>query len=160
MKLHGSTVEHLTPEDYQQIEEEHSKLHEVLTNLRSICCNLDNQLSCQVCSREKLASCQGQINSIFYNLTNLSENHFRHEEVIILKGVHATRKYEHFLDHRKAHLTIMNDLLEEMDRKSDLAERPAETAARFRHLHKKISHLFEEHARLFDDPFIQASKTG
>ena len=74
--MHAQAVKNLSAEDYRLIEEEHFRLHEVLDFLRVACCNLENQLGCQTCTREKLSSCQGQLTSFSYNLTNLYDNHF------------------------------------------------------------------------------------
>jgi hemerythrin len=156
MVMHAQAVKSLSTEDYQVIEEEHSRLHEVLDFLQGACCNLENQLGCQTCSREKLAACQGQLTSFSYNLTNLSDSHFKHEESIMLSRPHVTKDYEYFRNHRHAHITIMN-ALEDTIEQCTLVNESGETAEGYRYLYKKASELFAEHDRTFDDPFIQST---
>ena len=110
MIMHAHSVKSLPQEDYVQIEKEHTRLREVLSELKGTCCNIQNQLGCEGCSQEKHAACIGQLNSFFYNLVNLAFNHFSHEELIMLKRPHVTTEYEYFRNHKQAHQTILLDL--------------------------------------------------
>lgn len=153
MVMHIQAVKTLPAEDYRLIEDEHVRLNEILDFLHEACCNLENQLGCQTCSREKFASCQGQLTSFSYNLANLSDSHFKHEESIMLKRPHVTQEYEYFRNHHQAHMTIMSEL-EYLVEQCILVNETGKTAEGYRHLYKRASELFAEHDRSFDDPFI------
>ncbi|MBI1175740.1 MAG: hypothetical protein GC139_10830 [Sideroxydans sp.] len=157
MIMHSQAVKKLSPEDYRLIEDEHLRLHELLNNLRSTCCNLDSELGCQTCTREKMASCFGQLTSFFYNLINHSDNHFKHEEAIMLKRPEVTAEYEYFRDHRQAHHAIMKTL-ESIVSECMALNRQGNTAEGYRQLYNKVLELFREHDRAFDDPFIQSTR--
>jgi len=156
--IHVQAAKNLAPEDYLLIEEEHVQLREFLNDLDNTCCNLENQIGCQSCTREKLASCRGQLTSFFYNFVNLSENHFRHEESIMLSRPRVTKENKYFQKHGQAHANIMDELYAIVSKCSSLDEQ-GETAESYRQLSKNMSKLLEEHDRLFDDPFIQSSKS-
>lgn len=157
MMMHASSVNSLPQEDYQQIEDEHVRLMEVLDELEGTCCNMQNQFGCDQCSREKLAACKGQLTSFFYNLVNLAFNHFSHEESIMLKRPHVTPEYEYFRKHKQAHQGI----LLELDRAVNTCrsyKQSGQTAEAYRQLHANVSSLFSEHDQSFDDPFIQSTQ--
>jgi hemerythrin len=159
MIMHANSVNNLPHEDYQQIEEEHVRLMEVLNELAGTCCNMQNQLGCNQCSREKLAACKGQLTSFFYNLVNLAFNHFSHEESIMLKRPHVTPEYEYFRIHKQAHHAI----LLELDRAVNACrayKQSGQTAEAYRQLHATVSTLFSEHDMSFDDPFIQSTQAN
>jgi hemerythrin len=156
--IHDRSVKSLAAEDYQLIEEEHSRLQELLDNLYNTCRNLDSQLDCQSCTSEKRASCKGQLISSLYNFIYLSDNHFSHEESIMWKWPHITEEYEQFRKHQQAHADIMVALRSIVDECSALDEQ-GKTAEGYRQLYKGVSGLLEEHGRLFDDPFIQSTRS-
>lgn len=158
MIMHANSVKGLPQEDYNQIEEEHVRLSEVLDELKGTCCNIQNQLGCDQCSREKLATCKGQLTSFFYNLVNLAFNHFSHEELIMLKRPHVTTEYEYFRKHKQAHQSILLKLDQAVDT-SRSCKQKGQTAEAYRQLHSRISTLFVEHDQSFDDPFIQSTRT-
>jgi hypothetical protein len=76
----------------------------------------------------------------------------------MLSRTHVTVEYEYFHIHHQAHLDIIqkqqalvNECLALRDQVS-----PAEI---YRKFYEKISTMFEEHDQLFDDPFIESTKT-
>lgn len=150
-------AKNLSPEDYLLIEEEHLRLHEFLNDLQKTCCNLDNQLGCENCTVETLASCRGQLASFFYNFVNLSENHFGHEESIMRSRLRVAEENEYFRKHERAHAKLMDELYAIVSQCSSLDEQ-GKTAEGYRQLYKRMSELLDEHDRLFDDPFIESTK--
>lgn len=147
----------LAPDEYKLIEDEHLRLQNSLKNIRSTCRNLDNQGSCQNCSRERIAACQGRLVSSFYNIINITTNHFNHEESIMLRLSRVTQEFEDFRRHQQAHNNILNELNARVSQCSSLIAH-GETAEAYRQLYKRMFELFEEHARLLDGPFIQTNQ--
>lgn len=155
MSSHVQNIKGISADDYKLIREEHERLDRFLQDLRDTCCNLDNQLDCNSCSREKFASCHGRMYSFLYDLLDITDKHFYNEESIMLSRPHISEEYEYFRLHRQAHFNIMRSLKSIVDDCASLDERGI-TAEGYRQLYEKISTLFEEHGRLFDDPFIQS----
>jgi len=158
VKTHIQAIKSLAPEDYQLIEGEHLRLHGLLNNLHNTCCNLDNQLSCQSCGREKMASCQGQLTCFIYNLTYLTDSHFHNEEFIMRHWPYVTEEYENFLKHQNAHADIMDELQKIVSECASL-NKSVDVSEGYRQLYKRMSELLKDHDRLFDDPFIQSTKS-
>ena len=157
MIMHADSIQSLPQEDYALIAKEHSRLREVLNELKGTCCNIQNQLGCEGCSQEKRAACKGQLTSFFYNLVNLAFNHFHHEELIMLKQPHVTTEYEYFRNHKQAHQTILLDL-DQVINACRSHKQKGQTAEAYRLLHNNVSGLFAEHDRSFDDPFLQSAQ--
>lgn len=146
----------LSPDDYKLIENEHKLLDRFLADLRDTCCNLDNQLDCSICSKERLASCRGRFSSFLYRLLETTSTHYYHEESIMLSRLHVTEKYEYFRAHRQAHIDIIEELRVIADECGSLNQQ-GRTADGYRQLYNKISNLFAEHDSSFDTPFIQST---
>lgn len=150
------SAKRLAAADYQLIEAEHARLHELLDNLRATCLNLENELDCNNCDSEKHAACLGQLTSSFHNLIYIADSHFSHEEDIMRKWPYIGEQTEEFGRHRQAHASIMKALRRTVDECSSLNQQGA-TADSYRLLYRRMSKLLEDHARLFDDPFIQST---
>ncbi len=157
MDINGLEVKQLAPAEYKLIEDEHLRLHDTLKNLRDTCCNLDNQGSCQSCSREQLATCRGRLVSFCYNIINIATNHFNHEESIMRRLSLVTHKYEDFRIHQQVHNNILNELNAKVSQCA-LLDAQGKTSEAYRQLYKRMSELFEEHARLLDEPFIKSTR--
>lgn len=157
MDIYVLKVKQLAPAEYKLIEDEHLRLNNSLTNIRSTCCNLDNHGSCQSCSRERIATCQGRLVSSFYNIINIAINHFNHEESIMHRLSLVTDEFDDFLIHQHAHNNILNELNAKVSQCASL-DAQGDTAEAYRQLYKRMSQLFEEHARLLDDPFIKSTR--
>jgi len=159
MTIHAQALTRLAPEDYMLIEGEHLRLKGTINNLRRTCINLDTLRSCQSCSREKLATCQGRLASFFYNILDMSSNHFSHEEAIMRRRSPVTQEQDDFRDHQQAHRNILYEL-DALVRACTLLDEKGNTADGYRQLHTNTSNLFEQHDRLFDASFIQATTPG
>lgn len=158
MAMHIQAIKNLFSEDYQLIEKEHLLLNEVINYLQGICCNLNNQFGCQGCTREKHASCQGQLTSIIYNLTHLADLHLTQEMSIIRRRLHASADTGHFHSHHQAHANLTRELHEIFTGSVSLSKR-GETAEGFRQLYKKMSELFALHDKMFDAPFVRQTES-
>ncbi len=160
MSVHHKAIKALTPADYLIIEKEHALLEKFLRDLKEACScsNLDKLPSCKTCDHEKQTSCQGRLPSFLHYVIDLAANHFEHEEAIMLSRPHVTEQYEYFRIHQRAHADIMeklNTLVEECFSLDDQDN----TADIYTQLYEKLSSIFEEHDRSFDDPFILSTKT-
>lgn len=160
MLIHDQAIRELVPADYLVIEKEHALLERFLSDLRDACAcsNLDNLSDCQSCDNGKKASCQGRLPSFLFYVIDLAAKHFDHEETIMLSRPHVTEDYEYFSIHRQAHADIMQKLHALVEECFSLGNQ-SNIAEIYRQFHKKLSDLFEEHDRSFDDPFIQSTKT-
>ncbi|BCK86794.1 hypothetical protein MIZ01_0560 [Sideroxyarcus emersonii] len=157
MALHVQAIRNLAPEDYLLIEEEHLRLHRFLENLRSTCRNLNNQQNCQSCPREQLGTCRGRLASFFLNIIDISFNHFTHEESVMLRQGSVTEEHEDFRTHQQAHREILHALDTIISECASL-DAQGKTAEAYRQLYRRLSEMFNEHDRLFDNPFIQSTK--
>jgi hemerythrin len=160
MSIHVEAIKALAADDYLIIEKEHQLLKKFLSDLKDACaCSKQVELpDCNLCDHERQTSCQGRLPSFLHYVIDLAADHFDHEEAIMLSRPHVTEDYEYFRVHKLAHAEIMqelNDLVNEcfaLDRESNTAE----VYIRF---YERLSNIFEEHDRSFDDPFILSTKT-
>jgi hemerythrin len=159
MPIHPDNIKALSAEDYRQIELEHARLERFLEDLHDTCHHLDSQLGCEHCGSEKLASCHGRMHSFLHDLLDITGKHFLNEENIMLSRPHVTEDYAYYRVHHQAHLKIMQALRSITDQCAAL-DREGATADAYRALSGKISALFEEHNRAFDDPFIQSTRAA
>jgi len=164
MLVHNYAINKLTPADYLVIKKEHKLLEKYLIDLRDACacCHLDKVpdedfFDCQPCVHEKQASCQGRLPSFLFHITDLARKHFEHEETIMLSRPHVTEDYEYFRTHRQAHVDIMQKLQSLADKCLVLGN-TGSIAKVYCHFYEEISSIFEQHDRLFDDPFIVSTK--
>jgi hemerythrin len=161
MLVHNKAIKNLTPADYLVIEKEHKLLEKYLNNLRDacVCSNLDKLPDCKVCENEKRSSCLGRLPSFLFHIIDLAGMHFDDEETIMLSRPNVTKDYEYFRTHKQAHADIMQKLQALVDECLTLKNKD-NVAEIYIQLYEKISDLFEEHDRLFDDPFIESTKTS
>lgn len=142
----------------QQIEAEHKQLDVFLDDLRDTCCNLDNNADCGTCLNETHACCHGRLPSFIHDLREICEKHFEHEELLLLAKSQSAEPYEYYLAHKQAHAEIMQ-MLKSMQTECTSLNRQGLTAQGYRLLYRKVSSLFDEHNRLFDDRYIQPAAT-
>lgn len=142
------------PVDYILIE--HELLERYLNDLHHACVydNLDSQRD----DNEKKASRQGRLPSFLSRIVDLAAKHFDHEEAIMLSRPHVTEDSEYFRIHRQAHVDL-TQRMQAMVNKCLSLDKQSNTAETYRQFYVELTGLFEEHARLFDDPFIQSIKT-
>jgi len=160
MSIHVDAIKLLSPADYLVIENEHKLLEKFLHDLRDacVCSNQDALPDCSRCDHEKQTSCQGRLPSFLYYVIDLAADHFNHEEAIMLSRPHVTEDNEYFRVHKLAHAEIMQKLYDLVDEcfASNSESNTAEIYIRF---YEKLSNIFEEHDRSFDDPFILSTET-
>lgn len=159
MSMHDKAIKELTAADYLVIEKEHKLLNKFLNDLKYACScsNLDESQSCKSCGHEKEASCQGRLPSFLFYAIDVASTHFDHEETIMLSRPHVTDEYEYFRAHRQEHERIIQKLNLLVEECFSL-ETQGNTPEIYRKFHKKLSDMFEEHDRLFDDPFIASTQ--
>ncbi|MDP1660259.1 MAG: hypothetical protein Q8L73_13040 [Methylotenera sp.] len=160
MLVHSQAIKELAPADYLIIENEHKLLEKYLGNLRDACAcsNLDKLPDCQRCDHEQQTSCQGRLPSFLFHIIDLAGKHFDHEETIMLSRPHVTRDYEYFRSHQQAHADVMQKLHALSD-ECLLLRNQNNTAEIYSQFYEKLSSIFDEHDRNFDDPFIESTIT-
>ncbi len=158
MVIHVDAIKNLSPRDFMEIKEEHIRLNESLNLLCTTCHNIGNELDCQSCSREKLATCQGRLVSFFYNVINFSATHFKHEESIMLRQPGVTKDDEDFRRHQQAHIDMLN-ALNEIISECDVLDARGKTAEAYRNLCNKMSEQFKEHDRVFVGIYLKARRS-
>lgn len=147
--IHVEALKNLSPEDFNEIHEEHLRLNSSLRLLCTTCHNLNNELDCQSCDRQKWATCQGRLISFFYNVINFSSNHFKHEESIMLRQASATKDDDDYLRHRQAHVDMLT-AIEVIISDCALLDAAGKTDEAYRQLCKRMSAQFQDHDRMFD----------
>lgn len=162
MLLHDPAVKNLGPEDYLLIVKEHAALEQFLADLATACAcaQIDKPHAHIDCDSEKQASCQGRLSSYLYYVLDLAAKHFDHEEEIMLSRPHVTEDYQYFRMHRLAHVDILqnlNDLVEKCV-SLDKLDRAGKTPAIYQQFHRALCDMFAAHDRAFDDPFIESSQ--
>lgn len=158
MVIHVDAIQNLSPHDFMEIKEEHIRLNESLSLLCTTCHNIGNELDCQSCSREKLATCQGRLVSFFYNVINFSTTHFKHEESIMLRQSGVTKDDEDYRRHQQAHIDMLN-ALNEIISECDVLDARGKTAEAYRNLCNKMSEQFKEHDRVFDGIYLKERRS-
>ncbi len=158
MVVHSKAINKLAPADYAMIKKEHNQLEKYLADLHDACaCSLSPAADATVCTREQQTSCQGRMPSFLFHIIELAGKHFDHEEAIMLSRPSISENYAYFRVHRQAHLDIMKNLQGLADNYFSVTKK-SNTAEVYRLFYGKIATLFEEHDRLFDDPFIESTK--
>jgi hemerythrin len=155
MLIHDKAIKTLKPADYLAIEEDHAQLEKFLNELRDSCAVLD-KLD-QVNDHEKLASYRGRLSSCLLYISELVTKHFDTEETIMLSRPHVTEEYEYFRKHRQAHADILRKL-DALVNECFTFEDHISTVEIYHQFYDRLSALFDEHDRTFDDPFMQSTK--
>jgi hemerythrin len=159
MLVHNEAINRLAPADYQMIEKEHELLKKYLSDLHQACaCSHSVTVpNDQSCNQGKQTSCQGRLPSFLFYIIDLAAIHFDHEEKIMLSRPQVNENYEYFQFHHQAHIDLMQNLQALADEYLSIRDKE-NIAGVYRHYYEKISDLFEQHDRLFDDPFITSTK--
>jgi hypothetical protein len=155
MLLHNVAINKLTTADYLVIKKEHKELEKYLIDLREACACSD--LKCQTCAQAKQASCLGRLPSFLFHIVELAEKHFDHEEKIMLSRPHITNECEYFSFHHEAHVNLMLRL-QALSYEYLSMRKENYIGEIYRRFYEKITDMFEEHDRLFDNPFIESTR--
>lgn len=158
MSVHRQAISRLDPADYLVIEVEHRLLEKYLNDLRDACAcsNIANLPDCRICDHEQQSSCQGRLPSYLIHIIDLAREHFDHEETIMQSRPPASSKYEYFRIHQQAHTDLLQELYELSEECLSLRNE-GNAAEIYSQFYEKLSDLFEEHDRDFDDPFIAST---
>lgn len=156
MLIHDKAVKKLAVADYIMIEQEHEQLKRFLDDLQDTCRRLDT-LFTQETASEQIATYRGRLPSFLFYVTELAAKHFSHEEAIMLTRPNVTVNDKYFRMHQQSHNEIMQKLDVLVDECFSL-DAKVSIAEIYHQFHQKLSALFEEHDRAFDDPFIQSTK--
>jgi hemerythrin len=159
MLVHKNAIKKLSDADYLVIKKEHKQLEQYLNDLHDACAcsHLYRSPDCRTCAQAKQNSCLGRLPSFLFHIIELAEKHFDHEEKIMLSRPHITNEYEYFSYHHQAHVNLMLRLQALSDEYLSMRNE-SYIGEIYRHFYEKITDMFEEHDRLFDDPFIESTR--
>jgi hemerythrin len=155
MVIHANEIKKLTPEDFALIEQEHLRLAGYMDRIHETCCFIEGENSCNNCGREKMASCSGRLTSFLIDIINVAEEHFDHEEKIMLKRSSDIANNTYFIAHQKAHDKILLQL-ESLGKDCHAFDKAGNTVEAYRFLYRQLGDIFSAHDLEFDDPFIQS----
>lgn len=138
------------------IHEDHAQMKRHLAHMRETCTYINSQSNCEHCSREKHASCKGRLHSLLIYGLEIAEEHFIHEEAVLLEGLQPETRTARFLAHLAAHEAILKKL-ETVNAMTAELDKNISTAEAYRNLYRQTSTILSEHERLFDQPAIRRS---
>ncbi len=143
----------ITYADRQLIEDEHAHLARLLCDLCDVCSAPALDVDCQLCSREKVASCQGRLPSFFHDFREFANAHFEHEEKIAASIKSSSTDGMNLKLHRQAHANLMREI-NQLIQESSAMNLQGNVRRAIRHFHQLILDKFGEHTGLFDDPML------
>lgn len=156
---HADKIKKLSPEDYALIEHEHARLASYIDKMHDTCIYIKGTHLCSDCGREKQASCSGRLTSFLMDIVNIAEEHFDHEEEIMLSRSVGAANNEYFVAHKKAHNDILLQL-ESLSKTCNQYDKQDKTVDAYRYLYQQLVGIFSAHDLAFDDPFIQSAKAA
>jgi len=159
MLTHAKDIKRLSTEDFALIEHEHARLASYFNKMHETCHYIESIHRCNDCGREKQASCSGRLTSFLIDIVNVAEEHFDHEEKIMLSRSVSIASSEYFLAHRKAHSDILLQL-ELYAKTCKQLDQQGNTFDAYRHLYQQLKDIFSAHDLEFDDPFIRSAKAA
>ena len=159
MLIHNDAINKLTASDYLVIQNEHKQLEKYLNDLHEacVCSHADRLPDHHTCAYEKQSSCLGRLPSFLFHIIDLAGKHFDHEEKIMLSKPNVNKDCQYFTYHHQAHIGLMLRLQALSDQYLSMRNE-GNIAEIYKHFYEKITDMFEEHDRLFDDPFIERIK--
>ena len=140
--------------DRQSIELEHVRLARFMSDLRATCSEFSSSADCQDCAKEKVASCQGQLPSFFYDYLDLLEEHFDNEERILLGVIKTQDERVHLRLHHDEHMRLLRQVKQLIQEASTMSRQGNVAAAIFQ-FYQQITDIFSEHDRAFDATFMR-----
>lgn len=154
--LQPETGEAVIPkQERTRIEDEHDHLESFLKDLVETCTEFASATECNVCSREKSATCRGRLASFQFDFLDLIAEHIENEEEIMRKYLASPEDSQYFRGHQAEHMRLMNELRNKLMHESSQLSRQGRTVAAIRLLYEKLSEIFEEHANKFDNRLIR-----
>ncbi len=140
------------------IDEGHALLKRHLENIRETCPHIDSVEHCEHCSNEKHASCKGRLRSLLIYGIEVAEDHFTHEEAVMLRNPDPNIQGPVHQAHIAAHETILKKL-ETINAMCTQLNRNVSTADAYRNLYHQTFVILDEHDRLFDKPLMRRIKS-
>lgn len=143
----------LSAADRLLIDAEHARLEQFLCDLRDTCENFSTGGDCYSCSRAQVATCQGRLNSFFYDFLDLLVEHFENEENIMRNHLLTPEDESYFHLHQEEHARLIHEVRELM-RESAVFSSQGNPSEAIRRLESKISELFGLHTDIFDSALL------
>lgn len=130
------------------VHRDHAKLQQYLRDVEDTCTQLNSLQGCRHCSTNRQAVCQGRISSFLFDLIDITNRHFLHEELLMAEAadkIDDTTRQAHHLAH--ANITHAINELYAQSAKSAEQGRYHET---YQRLYMTLTELFSEHEQMFD----------
>lgn len=144
----------LSMDDRHSIKMEHVRLARFMNDLRATCSEFASSADCNRCAKEKVASCQGQLPSFFYDYLDLVEEHFENEERILHGVIKTQDEKEQIRLHHDEHVKLLQEVKQLIHEASTLS-RQGEVATAIFQFYQRITEIFSEHDRVFDATFMR-----
>lgn len=145
----------LSATDLQLIKQEHARLKKFLCDLRDTCGELETAEDCQLCSREKIAACQGRLPSFFHDFLDIISEHFENEENIMRNVLHEPDNSEYFRQHLEEHRRLMHVVKTQISVSSTLT-RQGNVSEAIRQFHQRVTEIMYEHEPRFDHALLNS----
>jgi hemerythrin len=126
------------------IDEEHARMERFLRDLYDTCAELEAEGG-----EDKVASCQGRLNSFLYDFLDIISEHFENEERLMEACLAVQEDKDYFRRHRAAHEKLARQVKILMRETAEMSKQGS-TALAIRHLYQQIGVMFGEHSREYD----------
>lgn len=133
-------------EGFQQIQDDHQRLHHLLGELEEVCCEFYRQESNES-GRQEAASCAGRLNSFSHEFIDFLISHFEREERWISAFPGSANSV--LGPHQRDHVRIVRHLESLMHDTIVMAGRE-NTVIAVQNFHQCVLEVLEEHASQFD----------
>lgn len=154
----NKVIFHASPAPNPVAIDEGHVLHErYLDNIRETCPHINSLEHCEHCSNEKHASCKGRLHSLLIYGIEVAEDHFIHEEAMMLRNPDPNIQGPVHQAHIAAHNAILKKL-ETVNAMCAELNRNVSTADAYRNLYHQTFVILDEHDRLFDKPLVRKTK--
>lgn len=132
------------------IDDEHRRLHEFITRLRTICRDFDSKATCHDCISDRVTHCEEELMDCVGTLLSYMVDHFRHEEDLMKRQGLSAVGHALYLQHTEDHANITNRvaMLTHPGDPMATVKAIAETAA-------ILAAWFESHIKHHDIPMLR-----
>jgi len=92
--------------DVKRIHQDHDYLFQLIEKIKSACADVSDRKSCWECPQTQRAVCQGNVEQLILNLTEVTLKHHLLESVFMADGVPK----EHRVSHIRSHMKIAEEM--------------------------------------------------
>jgi hemerythrin len=151
---HGEFIYKHESNNFQQLDEEHSRIQALLEDLASTCIHLHSQESCSACSHERHGLCHGRLPSFFHDLIDLCAIHFYREECLIEQELIGSAAHARLKEHHKAHSAVLREI-SQLIMTTNSALKTQSTDQAYRSFYLAVSQIMFDHDKQFDKLLLE-----